>query len=117
MDGVEAKILALVLDAMHLLWIGKDAARAVAQRRVVFPTAFPELVDDFHIFVGDVVAVVMAGLFFLAGAFRRAVEIAGDDVPSHASFGQMVERRHATGERVGRLVGQVGRYTETEMFG
>src|SRR6202021_2486657 len=94
MDGIEAKILALVLDAMDLLWIGKDAARAVAQCRVVFPTAFPELVDDSHIFVGDVVAVVMSRLFFLAGAFRGAVEIAGDNVPADPSLGEMIERRH-----------------------
>ena len=41
MDGVEAEILALVPDAMHFPGIGKDAARAVAQRRVVFPNCLP----------------------------------------------------------------------------
>ncbi len=102
---------------MHLRGVGKDAARAVAQRRVVFPAAFPELVDHFHIFVGDVVAVVMRGLLVLAGALRGAVEIAGHDVPADPSFGEMVERRHPPGKRVGRLVGQIGGHAEAEMFG
>ena len=102
---------------MHFRGIGEDSARAVAQRRVVLPTAFPELVDNLHIFVGDVVAVVMPGLFVLAGAFRGAVEIAGDDVPADPSFGEMVERRHPPRERIGRLVGQVGGHAKAEMFG
>ena len=107
MNGIEPVILALVLDAMHLGWIGEDAARTIAQHRVVFPASFPELVDHLHIFVGDIVAVVMRGLLVLAGAARRAVEIAGHDVPADPALGQMVERRHPPRERVGRLVGQV----------
>ena len=81
-NGVDPVIVALMPDAMHLGRIGEDAARAVAQRRVVFPASFPELVDDLHIFVGDVVAIVMRGLLVLAGAARGAVEIAGHDVPA-----------------------------------
>ena len=117
MDGVEAKVLSLVLDAMDFFRIGENAARAIAQRRIVFPASFPELVDDFHVFVGDVVAVVVTGLLVLAGAFRGAVEIAGDDIPPHASFREMIERRHAPGERIGRLVGEIGRDAEAEVFG
>ena len=86
MDGVEPVILALMDDAMHLRRIGEDAARAVAHSGVVFPASFPELVDHFHIFVGDVVAIVMTGLLVLAGAFGRAVEIAGDDIPADPSY-------------------------------
>src|SRR5882757_7850046 len=67
MDGVEAEVLSLVLDAVNLLRIGKDAARAVAQSRVVLPAAFPKLVDDLHIFVGNLVTVVVPGLLVLAG--------------------------------------------------
>ena len=89
----------------------------IAQRRVVLPAAFPELVDHLHIFVGDFVAVVMPGLLFLAGAARGAVEIAGHNVPADPSLGEMVERRHPPRERIGRLVGQVGGHAEAEMLG
>ena len=116
MNGIEPVIIALVPDAMHLCRIGEDAARPVAQRGVILPASFPELVDHLHIFVGDIVAVVMRGLLVLAGAAGGAVEIAGDDVPADPAFGQMIERRHPPRERVGRLVGQVAGHAETEMF-
>ena len=116
-NGVDAVIVSLVPDAMHLRRIGEDAARAIAQRRIVLPASFPELVDHLHIFVGDVVAVVMRGLLVLAGAFGRAVEIAGHHVPADPPLGQMVERRHPPRERIGRLIGQVGGHPETEIFG
>ena len=109
-------MLALVLDAMHLARIGKDAARAVAQHGVVLPAAFPELVDHLHIFIGDVVAVVMRGLLVLAGAARGAVEIAGHDVPADPALGQVVERRHPARERIGRLVGEIAGDAEAEML-
>ena len=102
---------------MHLGGIGENPARAIAQRGVVLPAAFPELVDHLHIFVGDVVAVVMPGLLVLAGGLGRAVEIAGHHVPADPPFGEMVERRHPPRERIGRLVGQVGGHAEAEMLG
>ena len=71
MNRIQAVIFALVPDAVHLGRIGEDAARAIAQRRVVVPAPLPELVDDLHIFVGDVVAVVVRGLLVLAGAAAR----------------------------------------------
>src|SRR5882724_7614214 len=101
-NGIDPVIVSLMLDAMYFCGIGEDAACAIAQRRVVFPASFPELVDHFHIFVGDIVAVVMPGLLGLAGAFGGAVEIAGHDVPADPSLGEMVERRHPPRERIGR---------------
>ena len=88
---------------MHLGRIGEHAAGAVAQHRIVFPASLPELVDHLHIFVGDLVAVVVRGLLVLAGAAGGAVEIAGHHVPADPALGQMVERRHPPRERVGRL--------------
>ena len=117
MDGVEAIVIALMRDAMDLRRIGEDAARAVADRGVVLPASFPELVDHLHIFVRDVVAVVMRGLLVLAGAARGAVEIAGHDVPADAPLGQVIERRHPPRKRIGRLEGEVGSDAEAEMPG
>ena len=84
--------------------------------RVVFPASFPELVDQLHIFVRDVVAVVMRGLLVLAGAARGAVEIAGHHVPADPAFGEVIERRHPPRKRVGRLERQIAGDAEAEMF-
>ena len=106
----------LVPDPMHLARIGIKAARAVAQNRVVLPAAFPELVHHLHIFFGSVVALVVLDLLRQAHAARRAVEIAGDDVPADPPAGEMVQRRHAAGEEIGRLIGEVGGHAEADCF-
>ena len=116
-NGVDAVVFSFVPDPMHLGRVREDSPRPIAQGRVVLPASFPELVDHLHIFVGDVVTVVMRGLPVLAGASGRAVEIAGHHVPADPALGQMVERRHSSRESIGRLVGQVGSHPETEILG
>ena len=59
----------------------------------------------------------MVGLGRQTHAARRAVEIAGHDVPADPASGQVVERRHAAGEQIGRFVGQIGGDAETDVFG
>ena len=117
MDRIEPVVVPLVLDAMHLGRIGKNPARAVAQHGRVLPASLPELVDQLHIFVRDLVAVVMRGLLVLAGAAGGAVEIAGHHVPADAAFGEMIERRHPPRKRVGRLEREIAGDAEAEMFG
>src|SRR5437879_4201013 len=104
MDSVERIVLAIMLDAVNTRRLGEDAARLVALYGVVFPAAFPQLVDDLHVFFGDIVAVVMGVLAGLAHALGGAVEIAGDDVPADAAIGEVIEGRHPAGEWIGRLV-------------
>src|SRR6185436_4997700 len=116
MNGVEPVVGALVLNAMYFGRIGKNAARAVAQHGVVFPASFPEFVDQLHIFIRDLVAVVMRGLLVLAGAAGSAVEIAGHHVPADPAFGQMIERRHPSGKRVRRLEGEIAGDAKTEIL-
>ena len=116
MNGVEPVVASLVLDPMHFRRIGENAARAVAENGVVLPASFPELVDQLHIFVRDLVAVVMRGLLVLAGAAGGAVEIAGHHVPADPAFGQVIERRHSAGKRVGRLEGEVAGDAEAEIL-
>ena len=117
MNGIDPVVTALVPDAMDLGRIGEDAARPIAQHRIILPACFPQLVDHLHIFVGDIVAVVMRGLLVLAGTAGRAVEITGHHVPADSAFGQMVERRHPPRKRVGRLIGQVAGDAKAEVFG
>jgi len=101
-NRVDPIVVSLVPDTMDLGGIGEDAAGTIPQCGVVLPASFPELVDHLHVFVGDVVTVVVRGLLVLAGAASGAVEIAGHHVPADPPFGEMVERRHPPGKGIGR---------------
>jgi hypothetical protein len=48
---------------------------------------------------------------------RRAVEVAGDDVPADAPPRQVVERAHAARERIRVLVGQRAGDAEAQVLG
>ena len=91
--------------------------RGRADHRIVAPTAFPQRVDDLHVLVGQVVAIVMHHLGVETHGARGAVQIAGDDVPADAPVGQVVQRGHAAGEQERRLVGKVAGDAEAEMRG
>src|SRR5207244_12200159 len=86
----------------------KNTIGLVAPHGAVFPARLPQLIDDRHVFVGDVVPPVVVGMGGQSHAAGRAVERAGHDVPPDPAAGEVVERRHAAGEQVGRVVGQVG---------
>src|SRR6266705_6011506 len=104
MDRVDAVELPVVAYAADLRRVGEDPARPVALDRILFPATLPESVDHLHVFLGDLVTLVVAGLRPQSHAGGGAVEIAGDDIPAGPALGQVVERRHAAGERIGRLV-------------
>jgi hypothetical protein len=59
----------------------------------------------------------MRDLFGHPHASRGTVQVAGDNVPPHAPLGQVVQRAHAAGERVGEFVGQRAGHAEPEVFG
>lgn len=113
-DLVEAAAMA---DAVHLGRIGEHARLAVAAHRAVLPAAFPQLVGHFQVLVGAVVAFVVLDLAGQAHRARRAVEVARHDVPADPAAAQVVERREAPGQQVGRLVGQVHGDAEAEVPG
>ena len=101
---------------MDLGRIGENAARAVAQHGVVLPASFPELVDQLHILVRDLVAVVMRGLLVLAGAAGGRVEIAGHHVPADPPLSQVIQRRHPSRKRIGRLEGKIAGDAKAEIL-
>jgi hypothetical protein len=103
-DRIDPVELSVVLDAVDLRRIGEDAMLPVALDGALFPAALPQLVDDIHVFFGDVIALVVAGLHAEPHPGGGAVEVAGDDVPAGPAPCQVVERRHAAGQRIGRLV-------------
>ena len=107
----------MVLDLVHLSRLRVHPCLRVVEHRVVCPAAFPEFVEHFQVLVGLIVTPVMFDLFAQAHGFGGAVEITGDDVPADATTAQMIERGHASGEQIGRLVGEIRGQTETKIFG
>jgi hypothetical protein len=91
-------------DAVDATGIGKHPRRLVAPHRLVFPAAFPQLVQQLQIIIGTVVALVVFVLGEQAHGARAAVQIAGDDIPARAATGEVVQRGHAPGKQVGRFV-------------
>src|SRR6478735_3693113 len=100
MDRIDLEIGTIMRNAMDLVRIGETAAGPVAQNSAVLPTCLPKFVDRDHVIFGDGVAFVVAGLLGASHAARRAFKIAGDDVPTHAPAGEVVQRAHAASERV-----------------
>jgi hypothetical protein len=116
MDARNPVVAPLVGDRAHLGRIGENPPVAVAQHGVVGPASLPQLVAHLQIFVGDVVAVVVAGLAGKADVAGAAVEIGGHDVPAGAALGEVVEGREPAGESIGMLERQRGGEPEAEMF-
>ena len=92
-------VSALMPHAMDFGRIGENAVGLVAQHGTVLPARLPQLVDDRHVFVGSVVPQVVVGLGGQPQAARRAVEIAGHDVPADPAVGQVVKRRRRRANR------------------
>ena len=111
------KCLPSMPDLVHLRRVGVDAALPIPHDGVVLPRALPELVEHLEVLVGVVVALVVLELVVLAHVARGGGEVAGHDVPADPALGEVVERRHATGERVRVLVGGAGRDPEAEVLG
>ena len=86
------EVFPLVTDLMHLLGIGEDALLAVADDGALLPAALEQLVEDFDIFLGHLIPVVVATQPALTDILGAALEIGGDDVPADAAFG-MDDRR------------------------
>ena len=114
---IETELLALVPHRPDAGGLGIDAAFPVAHHGVVSPAAFPQGVDDPHVFLGEIVTVVVRHLFAQSHRPRGAVQVAGDDVPADASLRQVVQRRHAACEQEGWFVGEVAGHAEPQMRG
>src|ERR1700751_2260985 len=100
MNGVDAVVGAFMYDAMDFFGPRENAARAIPHHRIIFPAPLPEFVHDLHILAGDFVTSVMGGLPVQADALGSAVQIAGDDIPSHAPLRKMIECRHPPCKRI-----------------
>ena len=97
--------------------VGIDAARLVALQRAVGPGALPQPVHHLHELVGGVVARVVLGQLVAAHGERAAAQERRDDVPADAPAGHVIQRRHAPGKQIWRLVGGAAGNGEAEVLG
>src|SRR5467141_5272224 len=109
------ELLAVVVHLTHPSWIGVGAPAAIARYCVVRPTALPQRVNHFQVFVRQIVAVVMLDLCIETHSACSAVQIAGDDVPPDPATREMIQRRHATSEQKRWFIGKIAGHAEAEM--
>src|SRR5215831_3737035 len=91
-------VLADVMDWVDLGRVRVNAARGVAQHRVVLPTALPQLIGHLEVLIRTVVALVVGGEPAVPEARPGVREIRRHDVPRDAPTRQMVERRYLASE-------------------
>ena len=72
MNGLEAIVLTVVPVCDASSQDRRRCRGAIAQCRIVPPTALPELVDGLDIFLGDMVTIVMGFLVIPAGGVKTA---------------------------------------------
>jgi len=92
MHAGHAEMLTGMADVVHLVGVGEDATRAVAEHRVVLPGTLPQLVEHLEVLVDVVVARIVCGLIGLAHVAGGRRQIAGDDVPADAPVGEVIQR-------------------------
>ncbi|MNF81617.1 hypothetical protein D3C84_638970 [compost metagenome] len=117
MNARHLEVFADVLDFVDFARITENPTLAIAQDGALFPTAFPQLVANLQVLLGEVVAGVVFGLGFLPEVLRAALQVRGHDVPAGAALGQVIEGRQASGERIRVLKRQRRSQAETQMFG
>ena len=81
----------LMADVMHLVGIGEDTTRGIADNGVILPGALPELVEHLQVLVGVVIAGIVRGLVGLSHVARRSGQIPRDHVPSDPASGEVIE--------------------------
>ena len=69
------KVFSVMLNLMDFFGLSKKFFGSVANDRVILPTTFPELVTNLHVFVGDLVAVIVLVLVVQPKVARSAIEI------------------------------------------
>ncbi|AQH02727.1 hypothetical protein A9R05_27830 [Burkholderia sp. KK1] len=74
-----------------------------------------ELVADLQEFVGAIVTLIVGAQFRLTETARAALQVGSHHVPGDPAASQMIERREAPREQIGRLVGNGNRYAEAQM--
>src|ERR1700758_476900 len=83
-------IFAGMIDTTDFHRIGENTLLSIAPDRIRFPALFPEFIADVHVFVCQVIPIVMPGLFIEAEIFGSAVQVTGNDIPSETAFSQMI---------------------------
>ena len=62
------------------------------------------------------IGLIVLGLLIETKVPGRAIQIAGNNIPAEAAFGQMVQGRGSPRKRIGMFIGECTSYPEAEMI-
>jgi hypothetical protein len=101
-------VLPFVLNLGDARRVVRNVLLLVPLDRVISPRAVPQAVDDIHILVGNLVALIMWHQI-LAKGVGSSLRPAGDNIPGDATLGEVVEGAEGPGEGKGRDVAGAAR--------
>ena len=103
-------------DGMDLAGVDEPATFDIADESILLP-AVPQGLDDRCKFLRALIAALMRDRLFKAEIPALREIGAGDDVPADATAARMVERREATGDIIGLVIGGGGCRDQADMLG
>lgn len=89
MPGRESKVFAIMFYLGNSRRIVSNTTLAIPLHRVWGPGTIPETVDDIHVLISDLVALVMRYEFF-SKSIRCGFRPTCDNVPCNSTIGKMV---------------------------
>ena len=113
----DGEVPAGVLDRVDLRRVHVGRGVAVADRGVLVEGGLPQLVDDLHVLLGQLVALGGCQSLHLPEVARRGFGVGGHDVPADPAVGEVVEAAVPARQQVGLLVGQRAGHPEGQMLG
>ena len=117
MGALDLVVVAGMVDSMNLGRVGVDAARGVAEHRVLLPASLPELVGDLQVLFGAGVALVVGRQPAEAEIGARVRQVRGHDVPRDSAARQVIQRGDLAGEGEGGHLQDRTRVGEAQMLG
>lgn len=104
-------------DGSYPIRIRINPGATVHTNCVVGPATLPKFVNDLHIIICNIVAVIVGKLLFQPHRPSGAIEIAGYDIPANPPAGKMVQCGHPPREWKWRFVAEIHSDAEPEVLG
>lgn len=121
MEGGDFEVVSAEIYFVDFAWVVGHFGVCLPCLCSVFPGLFPESVpggfscvlflggrgrwnvpvDDFHVFFCGEIALVVWHYFFLTHGLCSRITMTGNDIPSHASIRQMIQRRIRPCQNIG----------------
>ena len=102
-------------DAFYARGIGVNPRGAISLHRIGGPGFLPQPIEDFHIFIGQIIAIIMRHLPIQPHGARRTIQIARHDIPADAPFSEVIQRGKPPRHQRRAFPGQVARHAKAKV--